>query len=157
MSINQKILVFFGSIFGLSVVVVFTYFAYQFFRPPWIDWDEFNPAIHGKEIQFSKEMVYTLQSEGFFGLENLPTNVVIREKEDVLDQIKYGENVRYETIKKSMKFYIESTFLVRKNIYNAAFTSNTRAMILKDREGKLSVGLFSNLIYSDHAHLKRIY
>jgi len=147
----------FVSIFGLCFVLAVSYFTYQLFRPSWIEWDEFNPSIHGKEIQFSKEMVYTVQSEGFYGLDNLPTNIVIREKEDVLDQIKYGENVRYETIKKSMKFYIESTFLVRKNIYNAAFTSNTRAMILKDREGKLSVGLFSNLIYSDHAHLKRIY
>jgi len=145
MSINQKILVFFGSIFGLSVVVVFTYFAYQFFRPPWIDWDEFNPAIHGKEIQFSKEMVYTLQSEGFFGLENLPTNVVIREKEDVLDQIKYGENVRYEVIKKSMKFYIESTFLVRKNIYHAAFTGSTKAVVLMDENKKKSIISFRTL------------
>jgi hypothetical protein len=125
-----------------------------------IEWDEYDPSLHGQTVHFLKPMRYVFLEErhiGEYPKEDVEIGRILTTEEMVFEPGGYAKTGYVsEPIKDGMEFTVKTSYWYRRDWFERELVGDKRYLIMEDELGRKSVMLFGTFISSDKPELYKL-
>lgn len=122
--------------------------------PPWIEWDEHDPRLHGQEVIFTEPMVYfSIDPLVWYGTDDVLIHEVLFTRKNAMNDFRGTFSLKAKEVKSDARFTITKSFWKRKNWWEAAFSGHVHLVVLENENGKEVISSFYNFNKSNRTEL----